>query len=356
MSGAGLLSVVHRGLRRPETLDLARRLLVIPADRIRLTNHPVGMPAAAFNPALLAIDGELIVYPRVVLGYYKYVSSVAELHVPLSEALEGRLREVYEAKIVVAPSNRYDLWGAEDPRITQCRGGYCMVYTGRTLNYFDPKARHEKTLPVMAFSPDLAQWSKQAVFVPHPSIREWLISDKDAYIFETGGGTLFFHRPHVSGEGFHTLISSVDAKMLGRSGGGTDPVEVEVGEPLLAVEKERFEDKIGWSTPPVEVEPNRYLVFLHAVGRRMKVYRVFALLLHISGSDVEAEAVSPAYVMEPREIHETYGDRPYVVFPCGAALVDDQLLISYGGADSVVALASFEASSLVHLVDKGRLA
>ncbi len=354
--GAGLLPVVHRGLRRPETTDLARRLLAIPAHRVRLTNHPVEKPVAAFNPALLSIGDELVVYPRVVLGYYKYVSSIAELRMSLAEALEGRLREAYEARIVVAPSNQYDLWGAEDPRVTRCRGGYCMVYTGRTLNYFDPKARHEKTLPVMAFSPDLAEWSKQAVFVPSPSIREWLISDKDAYLFDSGGETLLFHRPHVSGEGFHTLISTVDEKTLGKAGSGENPVEVEVGEPLLAVEKERFEDKIGWSTPPVEVEPNRYLVLLHAVGRRLKVYRAFALLLRIKGSSIEAEAVSPTYVMEPREIHETYGDRPYVVFPCGATLVDDQLLVSYGGADSVAALASFELSSLIHHVDKGRLA
>ena len=354
--GEVALSLVPRGFRRPKTLDMARRVIVIPARRMVLSNHPVGSPASAFNPALLVLGDEIVLYPRIVVGYYKYVSAIAELRIPLTRVLKPcRPREErYHARIVVSPSTRYDMWGAEDPRVTRCLGGLCMVYTGRTLNYFDPETRCCKTLPVMAYTQNASEWVKKAVFVPTSRIRGQLVSDKDAYLVEAGGSMLFFHRPHTV-EGFRTLISTVDERDLREAVGRSSVKEVEVGGPILMVEKEEFEEKIGWSAPPVEVEPGRYLTLLHAVDHRLKIYRVFALLLRLGGGLVEAEAVSPTYIMEPREPYETYGDRPYVVFPCGAAKVDDTLVVSYGAADSVVALASFELSELLNLLDKGRL-
>jgi predicted GH43/DUF377 family glycosyl hydrolase len=38
---------------------------------------------------------------------------------------------------------------------------------------------------------------------------------------------------------------------------------------------------------------------------------------------------------------------PNVVFSCGNILMDDQLLIYYGGADSVLCVASYDLSELV---------
>jgi predicted GH43/DUF377 family glycosyl hydrolase len=38
---------------------------------------------------------------------------------------------------------------------------------------------------------------------------------------------------------------------------------------------------------------------------------------------------------------------PNVVFSCGAILMDDQLLIYYGGADSVVCVATYDLSELI---------
>lgn len=50
--------------------------------------------------------------------------------------------------------------------------------------------------------------------------------------------------------------------------------------------------------------------------------------------------------MEPKEIYEIYGDRPYVVFPCGAGIVKDKIYLTYGGADSVIGIAEMAWESL----------
>lgn len=41
------------------------------------------------------------------------------------------------------------------------------------------------------------------------------------------------------------------------------------------------------------------------------------------------------------------GQTPHVVFPCGAVLVDGTIYLYYGGADSVVCVASMLRATLV---------
>ena len=68
------------------------------------------------------------------------------------------------------------------------------------------------------------------------------------------------------------------------------------------------------------------------------------------------DSVSPVYIMEPREDYEIYGDRPYVIFPCGAILVDDSVLVSYGAADSFIGFAWVKLGELMAIMDQGRIA
>ena len=45
-------------------------------------------------------------------------------------------------------------------------------------------------------------------------------------------------------------------------------------------------------------------------------------------------------ILEPQEPYEKEGLRPGTVFSCGSVVWDDQLLVYYGAADQVVAVAS----------------
>ena len=55
----------------------------------------------------------------------------------------------------------------------------------------------------------------------------------------------------------------------------------------------------------------------------------------------------PYPLLEPEEEYELKGDVDDVVFPTGAFLNGDDLYISYGGADSVVAMARLSLSELL---------
>lgn len=323
-------------VREFRTADILVRVAAIAPHMVKLVNHPVRRPVAVFNPAMFLDGEEVVILARVVLGYYKYVSAVAELRLGLNELLEGEVPEELGARIVIWPTDWFDFWGAEDPRGTVIEGTRYVVYTGRTRNYFS--GTHERALPVIAREGGERGWVKVGV-VKHPEGRR-VVSDKDAFIIKEGGQYLIFHRPHYGGTDFRVVVSRVSD--LG------DEVLIEGTKEVM--KPTRFEEKIGWGTPPIEVGSGEHLLILHGVDKHIKAYRAFAVLMRIRDGDVEVTGISRTYIIEPREPYEIYGDRPMVVFPCGAVRVDDSVLIAYGAADQVIGLGVLELSEVMDLM------
>ena len=52
-------------------------------------------------------------------------------------------------------------------------------------------------------------------------------------------------------------------------------------------------------------------------------------------------------ILTPTEDYERYGKVPNVVFSCGQVMMDDKLLIYYGGADTSLCVATFELAELL---------
>ena len=337
-------------LRRSATRDIFERRGVLSPSRILLRNYPVPHPITAFNAGARRAGDSLYVYPRIVLGYYKYVSSIVELEIPLEDVEGGSVSQnSYVGNIVISPSTRYDIWGAEDPRLYCIGGRLYMTYTGRTLSYFDPNVEVEKTLPVTAVYED-GKWEKCLIFKLPPEAG--LVSDKDAFLCKVGGRLYFFHRPHLLRGSFHLVVSMLDKSTLA-AGGGLREVEVREGFEVLRAAP--FESKLGWAAPPLQVSTESVVVLVHAVDSEGVVYRVFAVRLRLSRSGVSVEAVTPYYIMEPRAPYEVVGDRPYTIFPCGLVEVEDEVLVTYGAGDYVVGFAAAKLDDLLASLEEGEL-
>ncbi len=332
--------------RENKTVDIVKRLCVITASRVHLKRYPVDNPVTIFNPSIVYEDHDIIIYGRIILGYFTYASAVAEIFVPIRDIYSNTFSGHYTAEITVYPDNKFDMWGVEDPRVYDVEGKRLMTYCGRTVNYFNPSVRTERTLPVTAVL-EKDRWRKICVFRMPEELRGFVISDKDAFIMKTRDGLKLFHRLHMRDEKFYLVVSDIPENVLELD----EFKEISVKNTSLALEPAEFEDKLGWATPPVEVD-KEYLVLLHGVDSEMKCYRVFAALLNEKG---EITAVTPHYIMEPRENYEVYGDRPFTVFPCGAQIVDDKLLISYGAADSAIGIGEVDVSELMSILDSNRV-
>ncbi len=321
-----------------DTRDMVKRVGVISPKKIKLVDYPIETPQAAFNPAVYIFGDYAYIYARIEVGYYTYSSAISLIKIPVNDIVSGKLHDhTFESRLVILPSTRDDIWGAEDPRITEVDGTYYMVYTGRTTSYPDEDALLRYT-PIIAVSEDGERWNKHSVLINEELDGGLIVGDKDAFIVRRDSYYVF-HRPTLLRGRNITTVSKAHV-VAGKSG---------LYDTRVVLEKASFEDKIGWGTPIVDVE-GRSITFLHGVDGEIKAYRVFAASIGWSREGPYVENVTTHYIMGPREIYEVYGDRPYTVFPTGAFVVDGSIYIVYGAGDMVIGIGAIEASQLLHIL------
>ena len=348
-------------LREFKTIDIVKRLGVISPQRLHLKNYPISNPVTVFNSSIVMENSIVKVYARVIFGYYMYVSAIAVFELDINDILSGYVSTChYSAELVIYPDTRYDFWGTEDPRVYRVKDFLFMTYCGRTINYFNPAIRVERTLPVTAISSNGRKWKKCCVFTLSRDLRKNVISDKDAFLHFYDNQIFVFHRPHMSDEKYYLTISKASVKSIDRCIKTlNDPnqgiEEVEVSDTNVVLEPAKFEVKLGWATPPIEVGSKEYIVLIHGIDKYIEAYRVFASLITFDNGIAKVKAVTPHYIMEPKAMYEVYGDRPYVVFPCGTVKIDDKLLISYGAADFMIGFGEIDISTLLSILDKHRI-
>jgi len=107
--------------------------------------------------------------------------------------------------------------------------------------------------------------------------------------------------------------------------------------------------KIGAGPPPIKTKAG-WLFIYHGVDPH-HVYRSGVALLDLDKPwRVLARTAEP--ILEPEEEYEREGDVPNVVFPEGTALIGEELVIFYGGADKVCCAARARLHELIsHLLN-----
>ncbi len=343
-----------------ETKDIVKRLGVISPNRVIINNYPITNPAAVFNPAIMVSGDDIYVYARIIVGYYMYVSSIVEIIVPIEDVYSGNVNlNTYASKMVVYPSTKYDIWGTEDPRVYEINGNILMTYTGRTVNYFNPRVTTERTLPITAVRVRGNKWNhvwkKVHAYIISGELRKHLISDKDAFLVKTNGRVYLFHRPHLDDDSFYLTISEIDPTFLANIENIKKVQEVPLKHTIDVIPRAPFENKIGWAMPPIHIKPNELIAFVHAPDKDIHAYRLFAIELEFSRDNIIVKAVTPTYIMEPGQSYEIFGDRPYTIFPCGLWRLDRKYIISYGAGDYMIGLGEIDLDELLSLLDKGRI-
>jgi predicted GH43/DUF377 family glycosyl hydrolase len=107
-------------------------------------------------------------------------------------------------------------------------------------------------------------------------------------------------------------------------------------------------EKLGISGPPIETTEG-WLLLYHCVSRKTQpmTYYVCAALLDLKDpTQVIARRKVP--ILQPETTYELYGQVNNVVFPCGAVVIGEELFVYYGGADTVIGVATMKLSELLH--------
>jgi predicted GH43/DUF377 family glycosyl hydrolase len=235
-------------------------------------------------------------------------------------------RENFEAKLVPGGNS-----GCEDPRLTRIDETIYMLYTA-----FNGRSEPRVALSHISVDDFIARcwnWSRPILISP-PNV-----PDKDTAIFpkKINGKYAILHRLGVS----IWLDMVDDLKFEGNKW---------LGGHIIMSPKDELADteKVGISGPPIETK-HGWLLLYHCVSRKtqpMTYYVATALLDLKDPSKVIARRKVP--ILEPETPYELYGQVNNVVFPCGAVIIGDELFVYYGGADSVIGVATMKVSELMN--------
>jgi predicted GH43/DUF377 family glycosyl hydrolase len=207
--------------------------------------------------------------------------------------------------------------GPEDPRIVKISDTFYMTYTGYG-GRFDGDYRI-----CLATSRNLIVWKRHGVMLDEPN--------KDAALFpeKIGGRYVMFHRrpPDI------WLAFSDDLKTW------DDHTVV-----MKALPDSPWENKkIGISGPPIKTSEGWFLIY-HGVSQE-SVYSQGAALLDLNDpTQVLARQTEP--ILIPELDWEINGYVPNVVFSCGQAIIDKEIYVYYGGADTAIGVATMKMSDI----------
>ena len=239
-------------------------------------------------------------------------------HIRVARSTNGVDFEVGDDPFIY-PSNRYELFGCEDPRVIRIEGNYYINYSSVSdLGISTTLARTDDFRTVerlgLIFAPD----------------------NRDVCLFpeKIGGFYWALHRPapaHFGRPGIWIakspdLIHWGDHKsVLDASVSGWDQRKVGGGAPMLKTDK-------GW------------LQIYHGVDQAQR-YCLGALLLDLDDPTKTIARMSDP-LMQPLADYEREGFFGNVVFTCGATLRDEVLHVYYGAADEVMGVATIPLTAL----------
>lgn len=287
---------------------------------------------AIFNAAAIDIDGVVRILYRAMSEDNTSVFGYAESKNGLT--ISKRLptpayipRAEFEMKKGSPTGNS----GCEDPRLSRVGGTIYMTYTA--YDGVNSTRVALSTIAVKDFSAERFDRFSMPILITPPGV-----DDKNTCILpkKIDGEYLVFHRINnqICADYVPDLDFSIERinrciEIIGPRRGMWDSV------------------KVGITGPPIETDAGWLLIY-HGVSSS-STYRFGAVLLDKkNATTVLARTVDP--IFEPTEQYEKVGQIPNVVFSCGVVRRDDTLFIYYGGADSVLGVATASVTEILRIL------
>jgi predicted GH43/DUF377 family glycosyl hydrolase len=303
---------------------------------------------AVFNPAAIYEGGKVHILYRAIgdtdVSMLGYASSTDGWHIQerLSQPAYSP-REPFEGVNPPEPqpatrtagiyiSGGGGMGGCEDPRLTRIDERVYMTYVA--YDGRNPPRVALSSIHINDFLDKKWNWKKPVLISPPH------IVDKNACILpeKINGKYVIFHRVYPN-----ILIDFVDnLDFDGKTRWLTGQYEI----PVRALSSDWDSRKVGAGPPPLKTKDGWLLIY-QAVGKcDGHFYKIGAMLLDLKDpTKVIARSRKP--ILEPMARYENEGWKAGVVYPCGAAIINDRLFVYYGGADTVVCVASVKLNGFL---------
>jgi predicted GH43/DUF377 family glycosyl hydrolase len=291
---------------------------------------------AAFNPSPVMHDGTLHVLYRAAGHPALYAGETVELSVVAvaKAAASGHFRGHHQ---LITPTESWDRYGCEDPRVTKIAGTHYIFYTALGGFPFGP----DNIKVAVATSRDLKSIDQKHLVTPFNAKAMGLFPERvggKLRVILTVNSDLppskiaiaEFDRPEDIWDQklWEKWYAEVDQHTLDLKRGDNDHIEV--------------------GAPPIWTKDGWLLVYAHIQNyfSDNKVFGIEAALLDLENpTQVLKRTVYP--FMVPEEGYERYGRLPSIIFPSGALRHGDRLTVYYGGTDTTCNRATLSFSGLL---------
>lgn len=247
-------------------------------------------------------------------------------HLRLATSGDGFHIDTLSERPTLIPMDELDIYGVEDARITPLGDEFLITYVGVSPHGIVTKLLATK---------DFKEFRKIGTV--------FTTENKDVVLFPDRVNGLYsaFHRPLSQaplGPPEIWLASSKDLRYWGDH------------RPVLTAGKGWASLKIGAGCPPLRTKRG-WLEIFHGVQRRSSSDRVGKYCGGAALFDLDDPAkllgVSPLPFLVPEKDFEREGFLPDIIFPSGAVLRENCLLVYYGAADCRTAVAEFSLNEVL---------
>jgi predicted GH43/DUF377 family glycosyl hydrolase len=287
-----------------------------------------------------------IKHGRTTYGLYRAISAVDALHAPHQVSIIGIGKSsdgvnFKDRTQFIVPSEEWDQFGCEDPRVTYFEGIFYTFYTALSKYPLGP----EGIKVAVALSRDLKKIEEKHFVTPFNAKAMTLfperINGKIAVIFSA----------HTDSPPAKMVIALVDKMEELWSRTFWEKWNEKIDEQVLDPRRTKF-DHVEVGAPPIKTKHGWLLVYSHIQNyfptpdNLERIFGIEALLLDLNDPrKIIGRTSGPLLV--PEEPYELSGYVPNVVFPSGAILTEDTLNIYYGASDTTACRARVNFTDLV---------
>jgi beta-1,4-mannooligosaccharide/beta-1,4-mannosyl-N-acetylglucosamine phosphorylase len=288
---------------------------------------------SVFNPGAAVIDGRIVLLLRVQTRGRRTFFMRAE-------SADGLRFKIAPELVPVIGIEGYDgeVYHCYDPRITSVDGDLLVMFamdTDRGCRLGVARSDDLRSLELVAAGGE-------------DDVRNGVLFPE-----KLGGSFVRLDRPNrVS---FETGVTSGDTIVLSRS---DDLAEWHAVGSVMGGRLHYWDELIGPGPPPVKTRDGWLLIY-HGIATHLAgacIYQAGAALLNLE-DPTEVLARTRDNILEPRELWETTGQVPNVVFPSGMVIEEldaegfatpgSRVLVYYGAADTCIGVAAATIAELI---------
>lgn len=250
-----------------------------------------------------------------------YLTSMS--HLRMARSKDGIHFDI-DTKPCLAPSEYYEAYGIEDPRITKIDSTYYINYSAISQS---------GVVTCLATTADFVHYEKKGII--------FLADNKDVTIFPEKINGLYYalHRPVSAYFQRPEMWISTSENLLSYGN----------HQLLCSLREGKFDDtRIGASCVPFLTEKG-WLEIYHGASKDNQ-YKLGILLLDKDDPRKIIYRSDQAWIQSEMD-YEKSGFMPNVIFPCGFIVEGDNIKLYYGNCDENICLLTFSLSELLNQIN-----